>query len=116
MGLACTDCRYNDVFSSLRMCPENICCGLWGTTGRYGRREYAFYLFNQQRCDVCLARLRRRVAERRCGKSWKIINQEDFVDVHFYDLKEFNGLLFAGTRGYSVWRFDIDVKKLAVDR
>ena len=39
------------------------------------------------------------------GKSWKIINQEDFVDVHFYDLKEFNGLLFAGTRGYSVWRF-----------
>jgi len=34
----------------------------------------------------------------------------------FYDMKEFNGLLFAGTRGYSVWRFDIDVKKLAVDR
>ncbi len=27
-----------------------------------------------------------------------------------------DGYLFAGTRGYSVWRFDIDVKKLAVDR
>ena len=107
------------MFSLLSGCVQRtyvVVYGKWGTTGRYGRREYAFYLFNQQRCDVCLARLRRRVAERRCGKSWKIINQEDFVDVHFYDLKEFNGLLFAGTRGYSVWRFDIDVKKLAVDR
>ena len=31
------------------------------------------------------------------GNSWKIIDQDDFVDVVFYDVKEFDGKLFAGS-------------------
>ncbi|RLF40146.1 MAG: hypothetical protein DRN00_00090 [Thermoplasmata archaeon] len=32
-----------------------------------------------------------------CGNSWKMIDQDEFVDVMFYDVKEFDDKLFAGS-------------------
>lgn len=40
------------------------------------------------------------------GKSWKMIYQEDFVDVHFYDMEEFNGKLYAGSNKGLWWSND----------
>jgi len=31
------------------------------------------------------------------GKTWKMIKQEDFVDLNFYDMEELNGKLYAAT-------------------
>ncbi len=31
------------------------------------------------------------------GKSWKIINQEGFVDLHFYDMEEIGGKIYAAS-------------------
>jgi len=37
------------------------------------------------------------------GKSWETVNQNDFVDVHFYDVKEFEGRIYAASnRG--IWK------------
>ncbi len=37
------------------------------------------------------------------GKSWEIINQNDFVDILFYDVKEFEGWIYAASNK-GIWK------------
>ncbi len=37
------------------------------------------------------------------GKSWEIVNQNDFVDVHFYDVKEYEGWIYAASNK-GIWK------------
>jgi hypothetical protein len=37
------------------------------------------------------------------GKSWEIVNQNDFVDIHFYDVEEFEGWIYAAS-SKGIWK------------
>ena len=44
------------------------------------------------------------------GKTWKMIKQDNFVDLNFYDMEEFSGRLYAGTNK-GLWYSDDKGKK-----